>query len=115
VTCEQPADDGGHPSVIVEERERFEREYGCTEREWLNWMPGATAGRPLEQAPGHPGLSVAIGGGRLRLQWQVLPPRVIALVRIPRLTVSFIFEGVSLPERREFLRRFDLFLQRGGG
>jgi hypothetical protein len=100
--------------MIAEERERFEREYGCTEREWLSWMPDATGGRML--APlGAQGLSVTIDSGRLLLRWQALSPRVIALVRLPRLAVSFEFEAVPLAARREFLRRFDMHLQRGGG
>jgi hypothetical protein len=100
--------------VIVEQRERFEREYGCTEREWLAWMPNATGGREyLEDAPR--ALSVRLGAGHLRLRWEVLPPRTIALLRLPRLAVSFAFEGVPLQERLDFLRRFDLHLQRGGG
>ena len=100
--------------MIVEEREHFEREYGCTEREWLSWMPEATGGRALASRGAH-GLTVAIDAGRLLLHWQVLPPRVIALMRLPRLAVSFAFEDVPLPARREFLRRFDMHLQRGGG
>ncbi|MBL8345888.1 MAG: hypothetical protein JNN03_10635 [Rubrivivax sp.] len=100
--------------MIVEQRERFEREYGCTEREWRGWMPSATGGHECtDDAP--QALSVRIGAGHLRLQWQVLPPRAIALLRLPRLAVRFAFEGVPLDERVAFLRRFDLHLQRGGG
>lgn len=100
--------------MIAEERERFEREYGCTEREWLGWMPGATGGcECLDDGP--QALRVRLGDGCLRLRWQVLPPRVIALVRLPRLAVAFAFEDVPLERRREFLRRFDMHLQRGGG
>lgn len=101
--------------MIAEDRERFEREYGCTEREWLSWMPGATGGQALRHEPGAARLEVAFEGGRLHVEWQVLPPRVIALMRLPRLSVRFAFEGVAAAARREFLRRFDLYLQRGGG
>jgi hypothetical protein len=45
----------------------------------------------------------------------VLEPRVIALVRLPPMQVRFAFDGVGADERAEFLRRFDLHLQRGGG
>ena len=100
--------------MIFEERELFEREYGCTEREWLAWMPGATGGAALS-AEGAQSLRVPIGGGWLVLSWSALPPRVIALVRVPRLLVRFAFEGVAWAERRQFLRRFDMHLQRGGG
>jgi hypothetical protein len=100
--------------VIHEEREQFDREYGCTEKEWCGWMPAATGGRECV-AEGPAALRVQVGAGTLRLSWTVLPPRVIALIRLPRLAVRFVFDGVPLAERREFLRRFDLHLQRGGG
>lgn len=94
--------------------ERFEREYGCTEGEWIAWMPGATQGRPCS-SPGPRRLRVELGGGALELRWEPLPPRVIALIRLPRLAVWFEFTGVDAAERRAFQRRFDLQLQRGGG
>jgi hypothetical protein len=94
--------------------EQFEREYGCTETEWRRWMPGATGGLPLH-APAAAALQVAVGEGTLTLSWTVLVPRVIALVRLPRMEVRFAFEGVSADERATFMRHFDLHLQRGGG
>ena len=92
----------------------FEREYGCTEQEWLRWMPEAVHGHPWAQpAPGH--LRVAIGRGLLTLEWQALTPRVIALIRLPRLAVRFEFLDVEPDARAAFMKRFDLHLQRGGG
>ena len=91
----------------------FERELGCTEGEWLSWLPGAADGRALALEPG--AARVAIGAGSLSLRWQVLEPRRIALVVLPRLAVSFRFEGVADAARLAFMRRFDLYLQRGGG
>jgi hypothetical protein len=44
----------------------------------------------------------------------VLPDRQIALMRIPRLAVSFRFEGVDAAHRARFMRT-DLHTQRGGG
>jgi hypothetical protein len=58
---------------------------------------------------------VAIGTGRLLLRWQTLPPRQIALARFPRLAVSFRFEELDDAARQNFMRYFDLYLQRGGG
>ena len=77
----------------------FEREMGCSEAEWLQALPGA----------------VAIDAGALALAWQVLPPRRIALLRLPRLSVRFAFERVADEARQRFMRRFDLCMQRGGG
>jgi len=94
--------------------EHFEREYGCTEAEWRRWMPGATGHMPM-RATAPNTLLVTIGDGVLSIDWTVLAPRVIALVRLPRMLVRFAFDGVGADERAAFLRRFDLHLQRGGG
>jgi hypothetical protein len=40
---------------------------------------------------------------------------VIALLRLQRLAVSFVFEGVAEEARQRFMKRFDLTMQRGGG
>jgi hypothetical protein len=58
---------------------------------------------------------VRIGEGALGLKWQVAPPRVIGLVSLPRLLVSFRFAGVDDTTRHAFMTRFDLYMQRGGG
>jgi hypothetical protein len=92
----------------------FEREMGCTEREWLSWLPRAVHGHALTLGEG--GATVAIGDGRLCLRWQVLPPRQIALARLPRMAAQFDFDD-RIPEatRQAFMRTFDLYMQRGGG
>ncbi len=92
----------------------FEREHGVTEADWLATLPGAVAGHPLQVGNGQAVVSIG-AGGRLHLHWQVLPPRVIALVRMPRLQVAYRFTGLSAAEQAAFLRYFDLFMQRGGG
>ena len=91
----------------------FEREMGCTEADWLRWLPAAIGAREWRCEPGL--ATVRIGEGQLHLRWCAGEPRTIALVRLPRLHVSFRFEGVGDHERRAFMERFDLYLQRGGG
>ena len=91
----------------------FTREMGCTEAEWLRWLPGATRGAPSAVGPDR--ARVQLGSGQLTLHWQALPPRAIALVRIPRLLVHFCFEGVEPGERDTFMHYFDLYTRRGGG
>ena len=93
---------------------RFDREYGCSEREWLSWMPAATHGHAWTQT-GPGAMAVQIGGGQLLVHWQVLAPRVIALLRVPRLAVRFEFEQIDEPTRLAFQRAFDMRMQRGGG
>ena len=56
-----------------------------------------------------------VEGGTLRLRWQVLTPRRIAMIVLPRLAVSFEFVAVAEAERQRFMRHFDLATQRGGG
>jgi hypothetical protein len=92
----------------------FEREQGCTEAEWLRWLPGAVGAHRLER-PGPGAAVVTVGSGTLRLDWEVLPPRRIALISMPRMTLRFGFDAVDAPARAEFMRYFDLYLQRGGG
>jgi hypothetical protein len=91
----------------------FDREMGCTEREWLMWLPGAVRDQPLTLGAAE--ADVDIEGSRLRLTWQALEPRRIALMRMPRLAVQFRFEGMSEEARQRFMRYFDLYMQRGGG
>mgnify|MGYP007122177051 CR=1 FL=1 len=69
----------------------------------------------LERAKGVAAARVQIGDGWLDLRWQPLPPRVIALMRLPRLGVAFAFEGVDEAQRQRFMKHFDLSTQRGGG
>jgi hypothetical protein len=92
----------------------FTREYGCTEAEWLGWLPGAVRDCPLERPA--PGLArVAIGSGRLDLSWRTLAPRKIASVQFPRQWVQFRFDSLDEANRLAFMRYFDLYMQRGGG
>ena len=91
----------------------FEREMGCTEAEWLGWLPAAIGDKPWQRDRNS--VQVDIGAGRLSLSWTVGSLRVIALLRLPRLLVSFRFAGLSESERHAFMKRFDLYMQRGGG
>lgn len=92
---------------------QFEREMGCTEVEWLGWLPRAVGVHEHEVD----GCSarVRMGCGELLLTWHTQSPRVIALLRLPRLRMHFAFDHVPEPERLAFMKRFDLYTQRGGG
>lgn len=92
----------------------FRREHGLTEADWLATLPGAVRGGALAR-PGPGEAVVAVGPGTLTLRWQRLPPRQIALIRLPRLAVHYRFDGVDDAARHGFMRYFDLFMQRGGG
>jgi hypothetical protein len=93
--------------------EAFERDMGCTEAEWLGWLPAAIGSCPWQIDGG--AARVVIAPGSLQLRWQVMPPRVIALMRMPVLRVGFAFSGLDAAQRFTFMKRFDLYMQRGGG
>ena len=93
--------------------ERFDREMGCTEAEWLRWLPDAIGDNFWKLQDGAAG--VRIGDGALGLTWRIGEPRVIALMRMPRLLVNFRFAGLDDAQRYAFMKRFDLYMQRGGG
>ena len=94
--------------------ETFDREMGCTEAEWLGWLPAALGSHAWTRADAS--VNVRIGpSGSLSIRWAVGEPRAIALVRIPRLLVVFRFAGLGDAERLAFMKRFDLYMQRGGG
>ncbi len=93
--------------------ERFEREMGCTEAEWLRWLPDAIGEHFWKLQAQSAG--VRIGDGALGLSWRVGEPLVIALLRMPRLLVTFRFAGLDEAQRYAFMKRFDLYMQRGGG
>ena len=93
--------------------ESFDREMGCTEHEWLGWLHNAVGPNPYQQIA--QALTARIGDGQLALSWRVAEPRAIGLARIPRLLVSFRFSGLDEAQRYLFMKRFDLYMQRGGG
>lgn len=94
---------------------QFDREMGCTEAEWLRWLPLAAGAHVAQVDAAKRRAQVAIGAGACCLSWAPLPERRIALMRVPRLAVSFRFDGVDAAHRAQFMRHFDLHTQRGGG
>jgi hypothetical protein len=102
---------------------QFVRDMGCTEAEWRTWLPRALGDRAWRElaavdaatAASPPALTADIGCGHLHLTWQTLPPRRLGLAVLPRLQVSFAFVQVAEDERQAFMKRFDLYTQRGGG
>ena len=93
--------------------EVFERDMGCTEIEWLGWLPAALGDHGWRREGSS--AQVAIHSGSLRVAWQPAPPRSLGQVRIPRLLVRFAFAGLDEHQRHVFMKRFDLYMQRGGG
>ena len=131
--------------------EQFEREYGCSISEWMQWLPVAAGGNRLTVDAGDAGGGLdgkarielmrpaSAHSGRLEgsgettresasesalgtnsqpvlvIAWKPLEPRRIALLSISRLRVRFEFSATTESQRQEFMRHFDLTMQRGGG
>ena len=93
--------------------ETFERDMGCSETEWLAWMPRAIGQHAWQRQASQ--ITAQIGAGTLLISWEPLPERRIALLRMQRLLVRFSFEGLDADQRRRFMKPFDLSIQRGGG
>ena len=94
----------------------FEREMGYTEAEFRALLRDALHEASLDERDVAKSCAEArFADGALRLSWQVLPARRIALLEIPRLFVCFRYEGLSDDRRHQVQRRFDLVYQRGGG
>jgi hypothetical protein len=92
---------------------QFVREMGCTEAEWARALPQAIGEHPWHTQGQC--LHIRLPEGAVQIDWQVLPPRAIALLRMPRLQVRFDFGEVPDDARQRFMQRFDLYMQRGGG
>ena len=91
----------------------FERDMSCSESEWLALLPRAVGAHEWTQHGDR--AQVRIGAGSLHIAWREGEPRTIALVRLPRLHVVFDFDDVDDAARLAFMKRFDLYTQRGGG
>lgn len=60
-------------------------------------------------------LHVMQEGAAMEIALLPLPPRDIALLRLPRLSVHIRFIGGTLEQRQALLKRMDQAMQRGGG
>ena len=61
-------------------------------------------------------VELLVEDGTARINYDALPgARLGGLLELPRAKVSIAFEGLSEPQRRAFLARFDLAFRRGGG
>lgn len=92
----------------------FERDMGSTMPDFRRNLPDAFEPLTLDWQPGD-AVRVMLASGAATLEWRALPPRVIALVTLPRVHVRFSFEGTDNSEWQRVMKRFDLVMLRGGG
>lgn len=89
---------------------------GCTVAEWLMWLPAAMGDAIwVQQGDALQARIPAVPHSTLFVTWRVGEPRRIALFSLPRLHVAFSFSGLDDAQRYTFMKRFDLYMQRGGG
>ena len=86
--------------------ENFDREFDCSEKQWLGMLPGAMGAHPY-QLMDH-ALSARIGSGQLVLSRRAAATRGGAQRRVAGLLVSFRFSGLDEAQRYVFMQRFDL-------
>lgn len=93
------------------------REMGCTEADFMRWLPGATRHAPIVSSTFPDGSShvVNVEGGRVEIRLRPLPPRRLGGVALPTLEATFHFVALDAAQRRAFLNWFDHYTQRGGG
>ena len=92
------------------------RQMGCTVDELLYWLPAATNQRAFRVNKivdrGH----ISFPNDGIEIDINLGIPRKIALLVIPVLNVAFKFSSTwSKLEVDAFMKRFDLYTQRGGG
>ena len=93
------------------------REMGCTEAEFLRWLPGATRHVPIEAVRQDDGnlYIVHADPGTVEIMTSQRAPRRIASISLPVLAVRYRFIGMDALQRQTFLAYFDHYTQRGGG
>ena len=88
------------------------RDMAMTEREFRGGLVFAFPEGVCEEA----GLfRIEYRGAAMEIRIAPLPPRVIALLRLPRLDVRIRFTAGTPEQRAAMLARMDRAMQRGGG
>lgn len=59
--------------------------------------------------------NIVHAGAAMEIRIAPLPPRVIALLRLPRLEVRIRFTSGTMEQQQAMLTRMDRAMQRGGG
>lgn len=91
-----------------------EKIMALTEAEFWSSLQALDPALEREAEPG--AARLALPGGHVRIHFTAASPVLLGgLLSLPRARVRLVFEGPGEAARREFLRRFDIAFQRGGG
>jgi hypothetical protein len=97
--------------------QKIRREMGCSSEDLIRWLP-------LAMGSYYPSTNLTIDGLAIYVYPEPIveiiavtkPPRKIALLNIPVMDISFSFsQELTISERDELMKRFDLYTRRGGG
>ncbi len=93
--------------------ERFTREMAVTLEDFARTLPPALGGHDYRLE----GRSARIDhpDGEILITLHPTAERRLGAFVIPATPVEFTFVGLGEAERRDFMRRFDRYFQRGGG
>jgi len=92
--------------------EMLVRDMATTEREFRSGLAFAFPEGVTERGGT---FHVAYAGAAMEITLAPLPPRVIALLRLPRLEVRIRFAAGTTEQQQAMLARMDRAMQRGGG
>lgn len=91
----------------------LERDVSATTQEYLHGLRLAFPSGVEVSDDGQ--VRVSNAGVCLEIRYSILPPRVIALLRLPRLLVNLRFTSGTPAEQQAMLNYMDRAMQRGGG
>lgn len=91
----------------------FSRELGFSHAEFFRSLPAAIAHREYVVCGNM--LRLDYEQGRVEIELGPEQVRAIASLRIPNTKVTFTFYKLSQSQREQFMQRFNLYFQRGGG
>jgi hypothetical protein len=97
---------------MPEPLETIEREVWATLEEFRHGLDLAFPGRVTDRDEI---LCVSDGQAAMEIALEIMTPRVIALLNLPRMKVSLRMTAGSAEQRVAMLARMDLAMHRGGG
>lgn len=89
------------------------RHMGLTHQEFIRSLSPAVRDMSLRVDGTH--IQIGDSTGRVEIRLGPEQQRRLGSLVLPRIDVRLVFEGFSAGERDEFMRRFGLAFQRGGG
>ena len=92
---------------------RISHEMGITRTEFLRTLPAAVGKQSYVVA--NDSVIIEEGQRRLLISLEDERERIIGSLRLPVVTVNFVFRGYAKDEIERFMERFMLYFHRGGG